>query len=149
VLRELPSLRLARKHRGERVSLPLHFTKEGNVSRQTHQPTCICLTALLLAVTGLAALATVVILSLPNSVEVGAGKAVFFDCGSALRPTTEPAQEPGISACRNANKQMRTTASVSAAAALGTGALGTFLLIRTRRSTYSTGHPGNDSVAGA
>ena len=77
-------------------------------------------TALLVAA-GLAALATFVILVLPNSVEVGPSKAVFFDCGTALSPSSDPAKDPGISACKNANEQMRTAASVSALTSLVCG----------------------------
>ena len=72
----------------------------------------------LLALTGLAAMATIVILLLPNAVEVGPSKAVFFDCGTALSPSTDPPQKPGISACKNATQQMRRTASVSALTSL-------------------------------
>jgi hypothetical protein len=51
----------------------------------------------------------VVLLVVPNATHQdmpNVGEDVFFDCGGALYPGAKPAEEPGITACRDINDSM-------------------------------------------
>src|SRR5262245_23586084 len=71
------------------------------------------------------------LLLLPNSVHVDTdygAEDVFFGCGTALFPTVEPREEPGIAECAQTTKQMRRAAGVSAGLGILSLATGGILL---------------------
>ena len=89
----------------------------------------VALAATLLLIAG-------VFLLIPNSVHADTdygGRDIFFGCGTAVTPTAEPYEEPGIAKCDEVNRQHRTAAAGAALAGLVLGAPGAYLVARQRR----------------